>query len=279
MRRQPASVWAEMMAEPLNQEQYATPSKYNARVHLNKTFSTNSESKFRWIFRFFPQRQGLKVLEIGCGTGLFWLANHQQLPTSWSITLSDYSAGMLETARKALQGIPGNFNYALLDAQNIANPSPEYDLILANNMLYHLPDRPRAIANIRQLLRDHGLFLASTMGRHDLTELNGLLSDFLQSRGRDFVFPEFAFSLENGAQQLSASFPAVQRYDFPDSLVIDDTQAIVNYYLSFNGMHDGLVLLSPDEAEDFGGLLRAMLAQRKALTVQKSSGLFVCSQK
>lgn len=266
------------MNTQLNDNQYANSGRYNARVLLNKTFSTNPESKFNWIFRHFPQESDLKILELGCGTGLFWIANQHLIPESWRIILSDYSAGMLETTRQAVQGVRGNFSFEVLNAQEIAKSAQEFDVILANNMLYHLDDRPRAIASIHRVLKDDGVFLASTMGRADMAELNRLLSTFLKTQGRDFEFQEFAFSLENGSQQLAESFSKIERHDFPDALVIDQVDPIIDYYTSFNDMHDGLMVLAPAEIPAFKTFLSAILGKESAIRVAKSSGLFICSK-
>jgi cyclopropane fatty-acyl-phospholipid synthase-like methyltransferase len=57
----------------LNENQYSTSRKYEARIYLHKRFKTNAQSKYEWIFKHFPQSENLKILELGCGTGLFWL--------------------------------------------------------------------------------------------------------------------------------------------------------------------------------------------------------------
>jgi ubiquinone/menaquinone biosynthesis C-methylase UbiE len=260
----------------LNENQYATSDRYEARIYLSKKFGTNPKSKFKWIFEHFPKKENLKVLELGCGTGLFWLANRNEIPRTWTITLSDYSAGMLESTRKTLSILRCNFSYEVVDAENIGYPDKQFDLILANNMLYHVENRPAALAHISRILKDDGVFLASTMGKMNMLEMNELFNKFLSTRGKKFEFREFAFSLDNGAAQLSPFFPNVIMERFDDSLEIDEPEAIINYYRSFNEMHDNVIVLADADVEPFRVFLSNFIGSKGKLHVTRDSGIFVC---
>lgn len=100
----------------LNDNQYATSKNYEARLYLNQHFRTNRDSKAEWLFSFFPKKENLRILELGCGTGLFWLAIKALTPQSWDITLSDYSEGMLNKTKEALSSVDRSYNYATINA-------------------------------------------------------------------------------------------------------------------------------------------------------------------
>lgn len=260
----------------LNPDQYSASSKYEARLELHKRFRTNPQSKYAWIFDHFPREENVKLLELGCGTGLFWLANRNRIPKSWSITLTDYSAGMLETARMSLDRLLHNFDYELLDAGNIVYQDSCFDVILANNMLYHLDDRKQTLSQIRRILRESGLFVTSTMGRGDLSELHQILYSYLETKGIPFKFKELPFSLENGREQLSPFFPDIRMERQENSLSITEAEPIVAYYLSFNGMHEDRDLLPEELAEDFQNYVQGILDQRSPILARKDSGIFIC---
>jgi ubiquinone/menaquinone biosynthesis C-methylase UbiE len=248
----------------LNNSQYSSSKKYEARIYLSRKFKANHKSKYEWIFDHFPKHENLNVLELGCGTGLFWLANRNNLIKSWSIILSDYSEGMLEATRNSLSRLNYNFKYEIVNAEDIKFFDKTFDIILANNMLYHIQNRSAAINNIGRILKDTGVFIAATMGRNDILELHNHLYAFLESKNNEpphltaasaqicggvlnptenkFRFREYSFSLDNGMEQLKKYFQNIvlERYD--NKLVIHEVDAIVNYYLSFNGIYDnGLV--------------------------------------
>jgi ubiquinone/menaquinone biosynthesis C-methylase UbiE len=261
----------------LNENQYASSDRYQARLYLNTRFKTNPNSKFRWIFDCFPKREGLNVLELGCGTGLFWLANRNAIPESWSITLSDYSGGMLEKTRDTLKAVNREFRYEVVDAGDIKYGDRVFDIVLANNMLYHIENRPKAIMSIHRILKDDGVFVASTMGKNDMMELNRHLYDFLRTRNKDFKFSELPFSLDNGLEQLKTCFANVDIFRYEDTLKIDEVDPVVSYYLSFNGMYNDYVILEEKDAEAFKSYLRNVMDSEKVISVTKESGVFVCT--
>jgi ubiquinone/menaquinone biosynthesis C-methylase UbiE len=263
----------------LSDTQYATPDRYEARINLVKKFSVSPKSRFRWIFEHFPKGERLRVLELGCGTGLFWLANRGEIPEGWDITLSDYSAGMLERTRLSLAVLRRSFRYEAVNAEEIAYPDGHFDLVLANNMLYHVENRKAAISHISRVLTDDGVFIASTMARDDLAGLHRCLYDFLDGRGRPFRFRELSFTLDNGYEQLSAVFPKVTMLRQDDALRIDEAEPIVRYYRSFNGMYDNFIVLPDEEIDAFRDFLRGILETRGAITAARDTGIFICRKR
>jgi ubiquinone/menaquinone biosynthesis C-methylase UbiE len=262
----------------LSENQYATSNKYESRIYINTKFKTNPKSKFKWIFEHFPKNDNLKVLELGCGTGLFWLANRNEIPNSWSITLSDYSEGMLEGTRNTLSKINRDFKYEVVNAEDINYPDKHFDIILANNMLYHIENRSIAISHIFRILKDDGVFITSTVGKNDMLELNQYLYDFLESRNKSFKFRELPFSLDNGLGQLLAYFPKVTISRYEDMLKIDKVEPIIDYYRSFNGMYNDLVVLYEEDIDAFRIFLQNIIDSKKAISVTKDSGIFICTK-
>lgn len=262
----------------LNNSQYASSKKYEARIYLSKKFKTNPKSKYEWIFDHFPKIENLNVLELGCGTGLFWLANRNNIVKSWSIILSDYSEGMLETTRTSLSRLNYNFQYEIVNAENIQYPDNTFDIILANNMLYHIQNRDEAIKNIHRILKNDGVFVASTMGKNDICELHNHLYTFLENKNIKFRFKEFSFSLNNGMEQLTKYFNNVVMEKYNNKLEINEADAIANYYLSFNGIYDNAVVLSEEHINDFKIYLQNILEKEKVITTTKDEGIFICKK-
>jgi len=260
----------------LNKSQYSNSKKYEARIYLSRKFKTNPKSKYEWIFEHFPKKENLKVLELGCGTGLFWLANRSNIIKSWTVTLSDYSPGMLEAARKSLSRLSRGFNYEVVNAEDIKYPDNSFDIVLANNMLYHIQNRDAALSKIKDILKDNGVFIASTMGRNDLIELHQYLYDFLETKNIKFRFKEYSFSLDNGLDQLNRHFNSITLERHENKLVINEVDAIIDYYLSFNGIYDNALVLPEEHIADFKAYLNTILQKENAITTTKDEGIFIC---
>ena len=62
-----------------------------------------------------------------------------------------------------------------MDAQSISYEDEIFDAVIANHMLYHVPDRMKAIAEIKRVLKWGGRFIATTVGSHHLKEMNNWL--------------------------------------------------------------------------------------------------------
>lgn len=80
---------------------------------------------------------------------------------------------MLQAARQQLG--EKRFVYAVADAQALPFADATFDAVIANHMLYHIPDLPRALAEIRRVLKPAGRFYASTIGREHMHELDELI--------------------------------------------------------------------------------------------------------
>ncbi len=80
--------------------QYQDASNISTRINLHSLYSRNPQGWFPWIFEQLQLKDGLRVLEIGCGDGSMWHQNLEQIPADIRITLSDISVGMLRDARR-----------------------------------------------------------------------------------------------------------------------------------------------------------------------------------
>ena len=124
-------------------EQYKDGSNLDARIRLHARFSTNRYGMFRWIFDRFALRADARVLEIGSGTAQLWMRNADRIPPRWRIALSDFSFGMLAEVRAKVARIARPFALTRADVQALPFADATFDAVIANHMLYHVPDIPR----------------------------------------------------------------------------------------------------------------------------------------
>lgn len=249
----------------LLQEQYRTAANLDARIALHARFSTNTYGWFPWLFERLRLPARCRILELGCGTGRLWSENAARIPAEWRITLTDFSPGMVDEARRALHEGPHAFEFAVVDAQAIPYADDSYDAVLANHMLFHVPDRARALGEMRRVLRPGGYLYASTIGRSHLRELE----DLAAGQPSDFS-GEYGFTLENGAAQLAPYFAAVTLHRYDDALVVTEAQPLI------------AAILSMRLAADFDSRARADLTRRVehaiathgAIHITKDGGLF-----
>ena len=208
-------------------EQYRDSSNLSARIRLHRLFSTNGYSWHRWIFDHLTDLPGdARILELGCGRGDLWVENRDRIPLDWEITLSDLSPGMIGEAGSNLKSSGGQFDYEVIDAQNIPYSEATFDGVVANHMLYHVPDRAKGIAEIHRVLKPGGLLFAATNGRDNMSALWDMLDTAIRA---DFDCVEGRFRLEGGEQELREVFPKVTVDRYPDALHVTDTGPVIDY--------------------------------------------------
>ncbi|HLE89846.1 MAG TPA: class I SAM-dependent methyltransferase, partial [Anaerolineales bacterium] len=157
----------------LKTDQYRDSTNLEARVVIHQRFSTNSYGWFKWVFDTLAKLPGnARILELGCGHALLWKENVNRIPAEWNITLSDLSSGMLDAAWRNLVVTGRAFKFEEIDAQSIPYGDETFDAVVANHMLYHVPDRPKAIAEVHRVLKPGGRLIATTIGYGHLKELN-----------------------------------------------------------------------------------------------------------
>jgi SAM-dependent methyltransferase len=138
-----------------------------------------------------------RVLEVGSGTGD--LTERVQDELAVDLEVIDLSPRMVDLARarglKACQG----------DVQALPFADGAFDCVLANRVLYHVPDLDEGLAEIERVLRPHGRLVAVTYSEHHLRELYDLVGDS--------PVAAMTFSAETGAAALGGHFDPVERHD------------------------------------------------------------------
>lgn len=258
----------------LLKDQYSDSKKFMARIELNRRFKTNRYSWPLWIFDQIQFSKGAKVLEIGCGNAILWKTNLNRIPEDANILLSDFSEGMLNDARKVLGESVDRFKYEVLEAQEIPYPDDSFDIIIANLMLYHIPDRKKAISEMSRVLKEDGALYATTFGINDMKEFKEIVISFDDEIYHSAEPFARAFGLENGQEQLNQSFDQVQMIKFENSLEITEYRPVVDYMLSFGGVNQKLKGQKRKEFEDY---LNGILKKEGKIRVTKDTGIFIAT--
>lgn len=78
--------------------QYATSAGLNTRIGFYDRNSTNKQGYGSWIISNYEIHEGMRVLELGCGTGSIWLGHDELIEKCEKLVLTDLSEGMIESA-------------------------------------------------------------------------------------------------------------------------------------------------------------------------------------
>jgi len=249
-------------------DQYCDASKLNVRVALHRRFSTNKQGWHQWVFDQFQFPKTCQVLELGCGPGFLWRENLDCIPDTWKITLSDFSTGMVDEAEQLLKD-KGTFQFDVIDAQSIALPDEHFDAVIANHMLYHLPNRSKAFEEIARVLKPGGIFYAATNGYEHLKQLDELMLQLHPDMGNADHFTK-PFRLENGGNQLSPYFIDIKIHPYDDALQVTEVEPLIDYLVSGIAYSE----IDPERFEKFRTFLQQQIDEKGSIHISKETGLF-----
>lgn len=257
----------------LKSDQYKDATKLAARGNLHAKYSRNGHGWYQWQFELYLQAlpPDARILELGAGAGWLWANNADRIPAGWQITLSDFSPGMLDEQRKTLANATHPFQHEEIDAQAIPYADATFDAVLANHMLYHVPDRARAIAEMRRVLKPDGVLFAATNGAKHMRELHALMERFKYQRG-DWLqgfMNDAGFQLENGAEQLRAQFGQIEMRHYDDALEIPAAEPLIAYILSLP------VSIPEATVAKMQAVIEAEIARNGKMLISKDTGVLI----
>lgn len=135
---------------------------------------------------------GRSVLDIGCGEGYgsFYLASVAE-----SVKALDYDNAVIDYAKDKYQ--KDNLRFYTMDVNNLSSLNDRFDVVTSFQVIEHIRDPDGFLKNIKNLLKENGVFICSTPNKRDAspcrdTPLNKfhvkeyLCDEFKELLGRSF---------------------------------------------------------------------------------------------
>lgn len=248
------------------ENQYRTPENLNTRISIHEKYSVNKQPFGAWLLSNYALGPEDRILELGCGTADMWKGNLSLLPEGARLTLTDFSSGMLLSAKENTEA-DSRVDYRVVDIQDIPYEAGSFDTVIANMMLYHVPDLDRGLSEVRRVLKPGGRFYCATYGENGIMAfVNDTLGEY-GIRGR----VGGSFTLRNGGEILGRYFTSVEKRTREDGLAITHVPDFVAYVRSMSS-------LSGMEKADESLLTKAFTEKcvDGILHVPKEYGMFIC---
>ena len=248
------------------QKQYKNATNLNKRISIHDKYSVNKQGFGNWIVSNYQITNGMRVLELGCGTGDMWTRKSNLITKCAELVLTDFSEGMIQTAHSNIGDFP-NVTYRVVDIQEIPFEMNSFDIVIANMMLYHVPDLGKGLSEVKRVLKENGRFYCATYGEHGIIQF---IAKLLKPYGvEDRVNKNF--TLQNGKQILAQYFSSVEMMEYIDSLEVTNIDDMLDYISSLTSMTE----VSNIKRD----VIKRVLEQNTAdgiLKVPKEYGMFVC---
>lgn len=118
--------------------------------------------------------------------------------------------------------------YQIADIQNLPFEDESFDIVIANMMLYHVPNLDKGLKEVRRVLKEGGSFYCATYGENNFTDE---IITWLNVEDKEFR-PKHSFTLQNGIEILSKSFSQIDKLHYEDSLHVTEIKDMVEYIKS-----------------------------------------------
>ncbi len=217
--------------------QYASDKFLRIRQQTHEQYTVPKVDFPEWALTRFPWRGDEHVLDLGSGMGTYY-PHVKARGSDITYYAVDQSPGMLRLH-------PAAGDLALGDAQALPFADGTFDMVMANHMLYHVPDIDRAILEIQRVLKPDGVLVAATNSIQSMPEFSALFRRgllLLSTPGQVYSQQpppvQESFALENGTRILSRHFYAVVRYDLPSTLVFPSIEPVMAYLESTRSIRE-----------------------------------------
>ena len=178
---------------------------------------------------------------------------------------------MLRDAKRNLGGEDPRFSFQPFDCQEIPFPDEQFDMIIANHVLFYCEDLAKALKEIKRVLKSDGFFFCSAYGAEHMAQISRLVQDF-DSRiilSADKLYEKFG--RENGPSLLGPYFSRVEWHRYEDSLLVTQAEPLIAYILSCHGNQNQYIL---DRYKEFRSFVSKKTADGFYIT--KDAGFFSC---
>ncbi|MFV0392883.1 MAG: MerR family transcriptional regulator [Coprobacillaceae bacterium] len=250
---------------------YKSTSNLLRRIELHNKYSTNPVLWFTWVYQQIDFLKTNKLLEIGCGNGELWKQNKGSLRHR-EFFLTDINNNMLEDAKKNLGS---EYNYMIMDCQNITFKNQYFDNIVANHVLFYLDNLERGLKEIYRVLKKDGILYCTAYSKNHMHEIELLVNEY----NNEIKLVESnlyeKFGLENGEEILNKYFDIIEFRKYDDCLKIDNCDVLIDYIMSCPGNQNEIIGKNIIEFKEF---IRKKLSEYGYIKVTKEAGIFICKK-
>lgn len=211
---------------------YETEAPLSSRVGAFRRYLV-VDGASRSLFRDVTQEVACRspVVDIGCGVGVPLLPVGPTVMDRLDVIGGDISLRQLRSIRE------GEFeprqNLLQFDATRLPFRGASFGAAVARHMLYHVRDPRLAAAEAARVIRDDGLFVATTNSSSSRPELQNAHAEAVTDLGGRLVERMSTnFDAESGDRKLSGSFRRVHTEPWSGVLDFPTVGAVFDYYRS-----------------------------------------------
>tara|TARA_B110000014_G_scaffold263953_1_gene262590 strand:+ start:365 stop:1192 length:828 start_codon:yes stop_codon:yes gene_type:complete len=265
----------------LKKKQYNTTKYLEARIKIHQ-FTKNKYSFHEWILKnfdleVFGKQNTIKILDVGCGTGVFWKKNLLILNQfKIDVTYTDFTEAMVEKEKENTKDIVANKKYEIADVENLEKYKGQFDIVMCHNVLYHAQDKKNALRNLRDCLNDNENSFCSITTNSE----KHMLNVYEIGRKLDKNFPTDriidSFTEEIADKMIPDFFNMDKRLE-EEELQVTDWEILMGFVAS--GVEPRGIKLVENFYEEYKKFYENEVKEKGYFQIIKRSPLYICKKK
>jgi SAM-dependent methyltransferase len=265
----------------LKKKQYSTTKYLEARIKIHQ-FTKNTLSFHEWILKNFdmnllPSNKPIRILDVGCGTGVFWKKNNKELNKyNLDIVFTDATQAMIDKEKENTADIKGKKVYEIADIDNLEKYYSQFDLVMCHNVIYHAQDKNNALENLQKCLNDNPNSFCSITTNSE----KHMLNVYEIGRKLDKNFPTDRIIdtfTEEIADKLIPNFFSMDKRVEEEELQVTDWEILMGFVAS--GVEPRGIKLVDDFYEKYKEIYDNEMKTRGYFQIIKRSPLYICKKK
>lgn len=256
--------------------QYGDAEKLRVRIDTHARYSELSGEFRDWLMEQAAIEPGQRVLDVGCGPGAY----HAAIAAAGARAVAtDASPGMAAEARGAALAAGLPVTALIADAQELPLRDATFERVMANHMLYHVPDIERALREMRRVLMPGGRVVLATNAAGNYAALDELHRAAAAAHGFTATSADSSRFTLDDLPLVQSVFPTARMVERRDALLFDDAAPVARFYASYHvddieqrpadGSHRPLLMA------EMVRLVREIIAREGVLRISKSAGCFI----
>ena len=265
----------------LKKKQYSTTKYLEARIKIHQ-FTKNKYSFHEWILNnfdmnVFSKDRPIKVLDVGCGTGIFWKKNIQKLNQfKLDVVFTDFTQAMIDKEKENTTYIKGAKIYEIADVENLEKYYGQFNIVMCHNVLYHSQDNNNALNNLQKCLNDNPNSFCSITTNSE----KHMLNVYEIGRNLDKNFPTNriidSFTEEIADKLIPNYFKMDKRLE-EEELQVTDWEILMGFVAS--GVEPRGIKLVDDFYEKYKEVFENEMKNKGYFQIIKRSPLYICKKK
>ncbi|MBE6868646.1 MAG: methyltransferase domain-containing protein [Ruminococcus albus] len=140
---------------------------------------TQDDTQLNAIIDFLPVRPGMKILDLGAGTGYLTFAIAKSFPDVTIVGLDIVEKALENDRRRAADEKLDNISFCVYDGVNFPFADKSFDMVVSRYALHHFPEIRASLSEISRVLTDEGYLFICDPTPNDIDK-DGFIDEYMQ---------------------------------------------------------------------------------------------------